>query len=75
MTNFLSGAGSHWTKSSGRFEYNYLNNSKIQKKSNVNHSIAFRQISVQGDFFCGRPSCFPFSFSSEYAFLFFQIKF
>ena len=56
MSNFLDAAGSLWTKSFARLEYNFLNNSEIVKGSNFKST--FRQTSVQGNLFSGRPSCF-----------------
>ena len=58
MSNFLAGAGSFWTKSFARLEYNFLNNSEIVKGSNFNSSSTFRQTPVQGNLFSsGRPCC------------------
>ena len=46
-----------FSKSFARSEYNFLNNSEIEKKSKVNPSFAFKQILVQSDLFYGRSSC------------------
>ena len=87
MSNFLDAAGSLWTKSYPRLEYNFLNNSEIMKGSNFKSSSTFRPTSAQGNLFSGRPSCFnvfqsflgfaafSFSFFSKYAFFFFLTKF
>ena len=75
------------TKSFVRLENNFLNTSYIVNGSNVKPFFAPRKKLVERDLLSGRPNCFhafqsffgclvfPFSFSSRYAFSFFELNF